>query len=42
MPAKVVDASVLAAIAFQEPRFAEAVALRKIRSSTLLPSWPMN
>jgi predicted nucleic acid-binding protein len=27
MPANVVDASVLAAIAFQEPRFAEAVAL---------------
>ena len=27
MPAKVVDASVLAAVAFQEPRFAEAVAL---------------
>ncbi len=27
MPAKVVDASVLGAVAFQEPRFAEAVAL---------------
>jgi predicted nucleic acid-binding protein len=39
MPAKVVDASVLAAIAFQEPRFAEAVALledTELHAPTLL------
>jgi predicted nucleic acid-binding protein len=39
MPAKVVDASALAAITFQEPRFAEAVALledTELHAPTLL------